>query len=67
MRNNVAENKPVFSDKEQSRYLLGIKPNQACDVASRSRNTISRKLIKEHCSNSCIKTDNMQGLVTKSQ
>ena len=56
-RNNVVKNKPVFCDVKQSGYLLGIEQTQASDVVSRSRNTISRELIEEHCSNTLVETD----------
>ena len=65
--NNVVENKPVFCDVKQSGYLLGIKQTQASDVVSRSCNTIPRELIEEYCSNTLVKTDKVQGIVTKSQ
>ena len=66
-RNNVIENKPVLCDVKHSEYLLGIKQNQASDVVTRSRNAIPRELIQEHCSNTCVETDNALGIVTKLQ
>ena len=66
-RNNVIENKPVLCDVKHSGYLLGIKQNQASDVVRRSRNAIPRELIQEHCSNTCVETDNALGIVTKLQ
>ena len=66
-RNNVVENKPAFCDVKQSWYLLGFEQTQASDVVNRSRNTIPRELIEEHCSNTLVKTDKVQGILTKSQ
>ena len=65
--NNVVENKPAFCDVKQSGYLLEIEQTQASDVVNRSRNTIPRELIEEHCSNTLVKTDKVQDIVTKSQ